>query len=987
MNNKELLEGLSKEAASIVEYFVNGERQELQDDAVAVLHTKISPPGDFWIVTNSSRLAGNLSRTEIWNDEERRCVEMLFIAEAQTKNYTYIFRSFSKKQEETLAIAAALDQPPLMADLAASIASSGVHHAFHENPTPEQPFRSPFANIHWAHLNLSMRLNLRDDLLMAIARWYPDQLFQRLSTNDEELLAMIKDKRMLDVCSETQRLDELFVNRSLQYLQTPLPQQSSRSNHDDKQWAFFYIKKLSDLRNAKYHEHLADVASSPEHVLKVHANDVLLQQRADIVLEAVSAELDANILSDHNEYNRGDRTMDRLLRLAIDQVERKGAPLIRKVLARYGYGCASRLVQMLLENPAPSHAAVIRQLLLDCAAALKNNTRLYFWEHVARHDKGLLLPEWRAFAKGKSKPMRAIATKWLLKNEAENAMSNLDELLASNAVADRLAGVSLLASSASAKDIQRLQSIHQSEPTKQVRVTIASVLSTHGIEVPSEPEKQVEEVQDITTFESSLLKRAKTIRLPNAPWLDFDALPPLKTSDGQELSKLATTYIFQCQARAKPGVVVPELEVLLKHLSRGGNSGFARILLGQWFASDMKSSTRWALVIVGITGDDSVINRLVEPIGAWCKADHGKRAEWVIHTLSLLASEKAMAALDGLAQKFRTQRAYVGKAATIAMESIATNLGISKDELCERLVSTCGFDSEGSREFDAVGSSITAQLDLDFKITWMDPSSGQFVKKPSASLTPNSDAELKDIHKTIKQAVSLQTTRLQDAMICERRWDITTWRSRFETHPLFRIFAMRLIWATYDDTGARINTFRLYPNGLTASADGTLEEFLPPAKSIGIIHGLNLDDQTKQEWSAHLARFKIKPLFKQLDRPMHTLDPLHGNRKELRITDGVKATAGKLRSELFARGWSLEATGDGGWIGCMLRKFPDCGINVYLLVDELHAASSKDEEVTLGHAYFAHEPANPSDAVETIPFDQVPPIIYSEILADLKAIT
>jgi hypothetical protein len=981
MKNRELLEGLSKEAASIVDDFVESGGLDYPDDA----NTTLNPRG-LLLSPDMKQLAGNLAQAAIWETEEQLCLAFLFKLEDRRKMYFFLGELLGR-QEDVLSIAGELERPPTAADLAKSIPSLGISYFYRENPSPERPFTAPFGNIHWDHIDWSKTLYSKGDFLKAIARWRTDELMDMFSKNDKELLAFIMDGRMHDVVQETERLDELFVNRAVQHFATPIPNQDSSSRRDYNQRVFFQIKKLSDLRENRYHDILSDFAVMPELVLKVHAIDVLLHQRPDIVLEAVSAELDSNMLCDHNEYNRGDRTMDRLLRLAINQVDGKGAPLIRKVFARYGYGCASRLIQMLLDNPNPLHRTVIRELLLESAAALKNSARLYFWEELARHDKGLLLPEWQAFAKGKSKPMREIATKWLLKHEAENAMSDLDELLASNAVADRLAGVSLLASSASAKDLERLQSIHQSEPTKQVRVTIAAVLSKHGMEVPSEPEKQVEEVQDIGSFESSLLKRAKTIRLPKAPWLDFDALPPLKTADGRELSKLATTYIFQCQARARPGVVVPEVEVLLAYLSRGGNPDFARLLLEQWFASDMKAPGRWALVIVGITGDDSLIERLVEPIPAWCKANLGARAEWVIHCLSLLASEKAMAALDELAQKFRTQRAYVGKAAAIAMESIAANLGISKNELSERLVSTCGFDSEGSREFESVGGgSITGQLDLDFKISWKDPRSGQLVKNPPALPTPQADAELKDIRKTIKQAVSLQTARLQDAMISERRWDITTWRNRFENHPLFRIIAMRLIWATFDDAGTLLNTFRLYPNGLTASADGALEEFPPPAKTIGIVHSLMLDEEAKRNWAAHLARFKIKPFFKQLDRPAHTLDPLHRNRKELRITDGVKATAGKLRSQLFARGWSLEAAGDGGWIGALLRKFPDCGITVQLLVEDLHAGSSKDDEIMLGKAFFTRDPANPSDDAEAFPFDQVPPIIYSETLADLEAV-
>lgn len=457
------------------------------------------------------------------------------------------------------------------------------------------------------------------------------------------------------------------------------------------------------------------------------------------------------------------------------------------------------------------------------------------------------------------------------------------------------------------------------------------------------------------------------------------------------MSSILAAFLMQHQARVG-GELEDEVAPLIPHLDRARNVPFAHALLDQWFESDMKAVSRWALDVAGIVGDDSIIERLTKPIPHWCQENRGSRAEWAAHAIALLGTETALGALDGLIHKYRNHRKYVGEAASTAIQTAASLLGISDDELAERIVSDFGFDSDGCREFDARPGKLIAVLNPDFKIQWRSPDSDEVHSNPPAKLTPAAEDELKETKKFLKEAVTRQTSRLQSAMISARRWSIDPWRARFENHPAFRIFAMRLIWGVYGENGSLMRTFRLYPNGLTASAEGGLEEFSEPAATIGVVHGLELDGETRKSWAAHLRRFKVKPLFPQLDRPVHVLDPLHGNRKELRQTEGVPISAGKLRANLLANGWSMGSTGDGGWIHCMFRKFPACGIDVYLPVAEFHAASSKDDKVGLGSAFFARGATGKKayrdhmDEAGAIAFEHVPPIVYSEIVGNLTSL-
>jgi hypothetical protein len=790
-----------------------------------------------------------------------------------------------------------------------------------------------------------------------------------------------------EVFEETDLADDLLIGWASQNLvNTPANPTSWSSGPSDRCKAFFNVRQLSDMRDGKYLDLVMRLSAMPEFSSSEHAVDMLMRHCPEKALETVAAGIGHYTSWDFSDAHR------KLVELAIRELDGEGAALLRKILVHYQfqYAWARKVNAMLLGDPAHPHAEVIRQIYLNHVAGLNGKKISDFWTEVAKYDKGLFLAEWRAFAEGKSKPLREAAAAWLLAHRAENAVEKVERLIHSNATEDRLAAVSLLASSASDQDIGRLKSMHGSEPTKQVRLAIAAVLAKHGITVAAEPEKEVEGIDDFAEFEKRLAAKPKAIKLPTAPWLSPGKLPPLFTKEGSPLSELALTFLFQRQAREK-GDVNAEVLPMLAHLDRPRNAPFAHALLDQWFASDMKAPTRWALDVVGITGDDSIIERLTQPIPDWCMANQGSRAEWAVHAIGLLGSEKALGTLDGLIHRYRSQRKYVSAAASQAIFRTAEMLGIGTDELAERIVSDFGFDESGERIFPIRNGHGTAVLCHDFKIAWKDGFSDKLVANPPGKPTEDSEAELKDTRKFLKEAVSRQTLRLQDAMISGRRWAIDVWTNRFGKHPLFRIFAMRLVWGVYDMDGKLLRTFRLYPNGLTADETGALEEFSESNASIGIPHRMELHDKMAKEWSAHLRRFKVKPLFSQPDRPVHRLDPEHGNRREIRLTIDTKTTAGTLRKKLLGRGWSLSATGDGGRLCGMWRRFPGCMIEAYLPAHGLHAGSMKDDPVTLEAAYFA--PGNPAKrnypdfpATCAVPFAEVPPVIYSETLADLTAI-
>jgi hypothetical protein len=123
---------------------------------------------------------------------------------------------------------------------------------------------------------------------------------------------------------------------------------------------------------------------------------------------------------------------------------------------------------------------------------------------------------------------------------------------------------------------------------------------------------------------------------------------------------------------------------------------------------------------------------------------------------------------------------------------------------------------------------------------------------------------------------------------------------------------------------------------------------------------------------------------------------LHGNRREIALTHGKKVGAGTFRSRSEKRGWFRGSVIDGGCISSIYKPFPGAGYEVILPTDSYYMGIDPMETVGLESAYFVKsdsvgrgsytydEPER--DDPRVLRFDQVPAVVFSETMADLKAI-
>ena len=105
-----------------------------------------------------------------------------------------------------------------------------------------------------------------------------------------------------------------------------------------------------------------------------------------------------------------------------------------------------------------------------------------------------------------------------------------------------------------------------------------------------------------------------------------------------------------------------------------------------------------------------------------------------------------------------------------------------------------------------------------------------------------------------------------------------------------------------------------------------------------------------------------------------------------------------FRNRAEKLGWSRDAGCRRGSVSdCLSEGLPWLGSGAYLELDGMHYGAAMDEEITLGRFCFRHRAdrrASPASTVPAapepdslIPFGEVSPVVFSEVMGDLARIS
>ncbi|GIE33319.1 hypothetical protein Ait01nite_063640 [Actinoplanes italicus] len=418
--------------------------------------------------------------------------------------------------------------------------------------------------------------------------------------------------------------------------------------------------------------------------------------------------------------------------------------------------------------------------------------------------------------------------------------------------------------------------------------------------------------------------------LPQLPdWANPALLPPIRLTGGRgALPAEAARHVITMLAISRLDTVYPGLSVVITECEPADLAGLAWALFTEWREAGHPAKQSWALDALGLFGDDETVRRLSPVIRGWPGEGGHSRAVAGLDVLAAIGTDLALMHLNGIAQKVKFRG--LKERATEKIAELAAELGLTADELADRLVPDLGLDGSGSLVLDYGRRTFTVGFDEQLK-PFVADASGKPLKtlpKPGTQddpvLAPESYQRFAALKKDVRAIAADQVRRLEHAMVGQRRWSGAAFRQFLAGHPLLRHLVRRLVWVRFDATGRPGATLRVAEDGTLAGVtDETVT--LGDEETVGIAHPLHLGDDLAA-WAEVFADYEILQPFPQLSRGVEPLTP-----ERAAAFVGRKATTPALLG-LERRGWRRGSPQDAGVQGWFERDVPG-GLHLVLAID------------------------------------------------------
>jgi hypothetical protein len=256
----------------------------------------------------------------------------------------------------------------------------------------------------------------------------------------------------------------------------------------------------------------------------------------------------------------------------------------------------------------------------------------------------------------------------------------------------------------------------------------------------------------------------------------------------------------------------------------------------RWQTAGYSAKESWALDALGLVGNDDTVRQLAPLIHAWPGESAHKRAVAGIDILTSIGTDVALMHLHRIAEKAKFKG--LKGTAKARMEEVADGLGLTTDQLGDRLVPDFGLDQDGSLVLDYGERRFRVGFDEQLKPTVADEAGAQrkALPKPGAkddpSLATAAYARFSSLKKDVRAVAGDQIRRFEKAMVTGRRWTAAEQRSLFVEHPLLWHLTRRLVWATFTTDGMVSESFRVAEDRTLAdSADDEITAPTTPSSA------------------------------------------------------------------------------------------------------------------------------------------------------------
>ena len=478
-------------------------------------------------------------------------------------------------------------------------------------------------------------------------------------------------------------------------------------------------------------------------------------------------------------------------------------------------------------------------------------------------------------------------------------------------------------------------------------------------------------------------------------WAYATPFSAVHQTTGEEASEAYLQAVLLCYALQEKGGVNKNAILLAKALNTAELARYVNELFDKWMEAGSDARKRWVLYAASIHGGEEIIQKLQHALQEWPQMARGAIAAEAVKALALNPSPRALLLVDSIARKFKFRQ--IKNAAGDALEFAAAELGITREELSDRIVPNLGFDETMQRTFDygerTFKVMITPALDLEVY-----DQSGKKVKNLPAPGKKDDETKaaaaydtFKQMKKQLKTTVSSQKARLEYALSAKREWSVEAWTNLFVKNPLMHQFAIGLIWGVYEGSKL-IHSFRYMEDGTFNTQDE--EEFtLPEQARISLVHPIELTDEEKAAWREQLSDYEITQPVRQLDREIYNVTKEEADHRSMVRFGGCIVNDRALNGKLTGLGWYHGSVQDGGFFDTYYREDTELGMGV-----ELHFSGNAIvgyyEKVTLYDARFYKAGTvergsyvyDEADQKKAYRLKEVPPRYFSEMVLQLSQV-
>ena len=480
-------------------------------------------------------------------------------------------------------------------------------------------------------------------------------------------------------------------------------------------------------------------------------------------------------------------------------------------------------------------------------------------------------------------------------------------------------------------------------------------------------------------------------KVPSVPGFASVGLLPRPALKGGETSLGAEGVETLIRAFALSTLEDPYagIEVAKELLDPDGLAQFAWELFEQWRVVGADAKGNWTLAALGVVGNDAVAHRLAPLVRAWPGESQHARAVMGLDVLLSIGTDVALMHLDGIAQKVKFKG--IKTAAGERIEALAEQLGLTREELADRLVPTLDLEPDGTLELDYGPRKFRVGFDEALR-PFVEDESGKRLKtlpKPGAKddplLAPAASEQFKNLKKTVKTVATVQIRRLENAMSVGRRWASADYRRFIVEHPVLVHLARRLVWV-WEDEGQLAQTFRITEDSSFADCedDGWA---LPDSGFVRLIHPIDMEAETRAKWGEVFTDYELLQPFEQLGRNVQRLEPEELDALLLKRNTGILFPHVRVLG-LISSGWERGTPMDAGVVHWISKPLSDGEHELRIWLGDAGlwtgmGADQTDKPSISSVSVVRRDSATWSDNGE-LPMRAVPPSLMSDVLEVLE---